>query len=81
MNNLAAHEFTLRSQASNRREFLLNFCQDDIDAASSDLSESEIKEDFDAMKAGYKSLQQAALRKKLLAINAQPEQWEFEFMT
>lgn len=55
MNNLAAHEFTLRSQRGNRREFLLNFCQDDFDVVS-ELSESENKEDLDAMKAGYKSL-------------------------
>lgn len=55
MNNLAAHEFALRSQAGSRRNFLLNFCKNDFDVTS-ECSESENKDDQAALRTNYKSL-------------------------
>jgi len=66
MNSLAAHEFTLRSKSS-RRDFLLQFCQEDFDLAS-DISENEKQEDKSALAKTYKSVCQAAMRKKMISM-------------
>lgn len=69
VSGLAAHEFTLRQQSS-KRDFLLNFCQDENEIAS-EVSDSEKNDDLVALKAGFKSVSQSAMRKKILAINQQ----------
>jgi hypothetical protein len=64
---LTAEEFaTCPRNGGNRREFLLNFCQDEF-GVSDEVSESEQhSQDKAALSAKYKSSFQAAMRKKIL---------------
>lgn len=69
MNQLAAYEFTLRTEhISDKRQFLLDFCKTDFDLTS-ERSDVENVEDCKALQSDYKSVVNQVKRKKLLALN------------